>query len=103
MAQAAHTPTPWKFEDEYVRADALNGDEGGNIVADVYTRPSHSHSPEMEANAAFIVRAVNAHDALVEALEIMVGSYEDRQCWPGKKDVLLDKMNAVLALAKGDT
>lgn len=56
------TPTPWKIYDDadphHVRIMGRFADTGNAHVADIL-------SP---ANAAFIVKAVNNHDALVEAL-----------------------------------
>jgi hypothetical protein len=50
---AAHTPTPWRIG---IAGRVLGGD-GLSVV-----------SFNRKANAAFIVRAVNAHDDLVAAL-----------------------------------
>lgn len=61
-----HSPTPWVFEDEYVR------DCGGDIVADVYVQPTADAGESMEANAEHIVRCVNLHDELVEAMELVI-------------------------------
>lgn len=68
-----HTPTPWKLnkaldgehvvydpQTQYGIAYTHSGDGKGAHIEDEDTRL---------ANAAFIVRAVNAHDALVKALE----------------------------------
>jgi hypothetical protein len=67
MTDATHTPTPW----------ALNLNWVGHVydVAGPDYQPicmvaldEHHHDVRL-ANAAFIVKAVNAHEALVEALE----------------------------------
>ncbi len=67
-----HTPTPWKAQQglsstsprlEIVRADL------SAFVAQVHR--THDGNKEAEANAAFIVRACNSHDALVEALSAL--------------------------------
>ena len=67
-----HTPTPWKqgFKDnQCIYADYKN-------VANVQCREK-----EWQANAEFIVRAVNAHEELVEAckgaIEQMEGFLSD--------------------------
>lgn len=77
MSKTAHTPTPWAVEDPF-------GPEQYSIVQDglaAYDWQFIAHVPvgnlvdgefprmQAEANAAFIVRAVNSHDALVSALE----------------------------------
>jgi len=54
-----HTPTPWIVEDGYIKCPKHN-------IGSV----NSCRSTEGSANAKFIVRAVNAHDALVEALEL---------------------------------
>lgn len=59
---SAQTPTPWRVG-PYYKSDVLN-QEGGTICT---CRPMGS--PAAEANADFIVRAVNSHDAMREALE----------------------------------
>ena len=56
-----HTPTPW------VIFKAGIGEENGDGIASLWRE-----GDEREANAALIVRAVNAHEALVEALESLL-------------------------------
>lgn len=50
------TPRPWATSGRFVYAD-------GRAVSDCF-----KNTPEAEANARLIVRAVNAHEALVTAL-----------------------------------
>jgi hypothetical protein len=62
-----HTPTPW-------RAVIYGNSEwevwGGDLLVADVTTPEDPLQPEVaEANAAFIVRAVNSHEALVAALK----------------------------------
>jgi hypothetical protein len=76
-----HTPTPWYYDAETktIRAKSREafdkstqmGDYRGCIVADLSEAiGEREHAiPEAEANAAFIVRAVNSHDALLEVLD----------------------------------
>lgn len=58
-----HTPPPWKVYDDsdplHIAIKGFRSDIGGAHVADVL-------SPD---NAAFLLKAVNNHDALVRALE----------------------------------
>jgi hypothetical protein len=71
-----HTPTPWHAviptidRQKMIGHPIINNDDGESI--DNY-----------EANAKFIVRAVNCHDELVDALEMMMdkygGMYDDYQ------------------------
>ena len=68
---AAHTPTPWYF-------DELRGNDGMGYVcgpADEVITHHGDHSLSQginQANAAFIVRACNAHEELVEAARTTV-------------------------------
>lgn len=86
---SGHTPTPWRVEtgttliwgDCTICDDGTTPDRLGVPVADAQLarpwsdgRPSYN---EADANAAFIVRAVNSHDALVKALENIAGNDEE--------------------------
>ena len=67
MDAPKHTALPWSFEAE--GADyAVRGANGELLILDTCYYPS-APFPE---DAAFIVRAVNSHDDLVEALEAVV-------------------------------
>jgi hypothetical protein len=66
----SHTPTPWSVQ-------AINGTMDREIK--LFKQPNYLYSPmpgvrvkghNAEANAEFIVRACNAHDELVAALEV---------------------------------
>lgn len=63
MTKQQHTPTPWRLDGWDIKS-AEN--QGRHIVAHSDSAWAHNRDG---ANATFIVRAVNAHDALVEALE----------------------------------
>lgn len=56
-----HTPTPWKEQGLAIR------DADGDLICDVYV--GGINSTQNEANRAFIVRAVNSHDELLELLK----------------------------------
>lgn len=64
-----HTPTPWRVYDHMPNCieDAM-----GN---DVFAQAMNKGSERNEANAAFIVQACNAHDALVAALRDVLSQY----------------------------
>ena len=71
----AHTPTPWgkrralrPVDGEYDCGIWAEIEDRPHVIAECYGRVSDTIRPDAEANAAFIVRAVNAHEALVEAL-----------------------------------
>jgi len=65
--KAAHTPTPWSVRAS--RNDEGYGllicDEDQTILAGMDTWLGPTPEAEMEANAAFIVRACNSHEALL--------------------------------------
>ena len=58
-----HKPTPWKI----LNTNHTIVSKNNECIAE-YNNRRWSHD-QCQANAAFIVRAVNSHDALVEALE----------------------------------
>ena len=64
---------------------------------------------DLEAEADLIVRAVNAHDALVEALEAMVDNLVqladsgDAGFWDAEDQECVKQARAALALARGQT
>ena len=64
-----HSPLPWRVSGDHPsRVDITP--EFGYAVANLFL------TPETEANAAFIVRACNAHDALTHYVELAVGRVE---------------------------
>lgn len=71
-----HTPTPWKTDGYIINANSLN--EFGNFV--ILSMPHRDENikavKENEANAAFIVKAVNSHYELVSALKDMIDDIE---------------------------
>lgn len=69
MSETEHSPTPWVLGFDYHRTLIRTGDAStGRRVATTFITGDASAKVNV-ANAAFIVRAVNSHDALVEALE----------------------------------
>lgn len=60
----AHTKTPWRNA-----CFQVYGSDNSRIAHTGMGQLPPSRSSESEANAAFIVKAVNAHDNLVKALE----------------------------------
>jgi len=59
-----HTPLPWR-----ALPNRNIVDRRGHFVANVQLGVSSMNTVEMDANAAFICRAVNSHPLVVEALE----------------------------------
>lgn len=100
---AEHTPTPWTTDDFNIFGanDALLASQE-SVQLDYET---------CAANAEFIVRAVNAHDALVAAAEQALwhwGSDSDRRAildagggWKTDTFDAVDQIRAALRLARG--
>ena len=83
----SHTATP------FVRADK----DGGITVRGAHDLPVAEiwFNGAQEANADFIVRACNSHDALVDALStaylrlLLIGDYRDRHTSDGQSELCL--------------
>lgn len=73
----AHTPTPWKVYRTPSGAIRGIGEANGDGILD-HHGGFWRMGAEAEANAAFIVRAVNAHDDLIETLH-EVAEFLDNQ------------------------
>ena len=70
---AEHTPLPWFVGKDYYGGISIRTKEtpASNIVGDdaIFENTGHGAGDMSPEDAAFIVRAVNAHDELVAALE----------------------------------
>lgn len=79
ILRAAHTELPWEAGSQATLSDprmVYCNDATGQRVADC-TGEYLFHTDEvMRANAAFIVRACNAHYQMLEALKNVLGSLE---------------------------
>lgn len=95
---SGHTPTPWSYDGNCTGHIS----QGGAAIAKAYC----------EADVRFIVRAVNAHEAMVEAMEALLPSvgwsnYDDdelrreHELGNGKAKKIL-AARAALKLARGD-
>jgi hypothetical protein len=104
---AEHTKTPWKI------AGAVHiyspGEGGGNVCSMSDPRVStvvgytdvaldSKDADEAYANAAFIVRCVNAHDDLVKALEAVRDNLV-RLAWD-ENSIMVEGIDKVLAKVK---
>ena len=75
------TPRPWKItRTEGSLGVGLDWAITGRWTA-IATLFDEDDDPEQEANAALIVRAVNNHDALVEALEALLAAVPEKPYW----------------------
>lgn len=97
MARTAHTPTPWRVSlDAYV----VHVETDRTLAACPATLTIGAD--EARANADLIVRAVNAHESLVSALERIEAMLSDGMALGrNQKRALADSARAALALAKG--
>jgi len=83
MTETAHTPLPWEaqvLETENDPGVYIVGSNLGGLVCAALPWPTEIDAGEysrVEANAAFIVHAVNSHHRLVEALEAFAFVGED--------------------------
>lgn len=78
MSKTSHTPTPWKVVSGTEHHGPYIETQHGRTIADLYfmggpsagdPKPVWHMDDEAEANAAFIVRAVNAYQPMLEALK----------------------------------
>lgn len=112
----AHTPTPWRavIHSRSIEGKAPNQFSypikpvgGSFVIANVTLAYPETADNEMrldyaqgEANAAFIVRAVNSHAALVEALERIVAISENRPAIRGRPVIrTMHQMEGVARIA----
>lgn len=89
--KTTHTPTPWTTFQSQGENGAIT-DGNGNVIAEGLT----------EENAAFIVRAVNSHEALLEAAKVLVNSIK----WSGDINQVnlapkISVLRAAIAKAEG--
>ena len=87
-----HTPTPWRVLIQ-TGFNPLLLDDNDKIVGEI-------HSP---AAANWVMRAVNAHDALVEALTAIIAKFESDPDDLETMDAGIKIARAALKLAKGET
>jgi hypothetical protein len=104
---AAHTPTPWRVESlgqnnfRIISEPAAKGLAMTALwVADLPNYADHS-----KADAAFIVRAANAHAALVAALENALPWFldmaEGQSFSPATAQLIADKIKLALSEVEG--
>jgi len=98
-----HTPTPWSVS--ALDYWSIVGD--GKHIADCRVQDERtigrSRDHESEANAALIVRAVNAHEALVGALESVAQAFAVEHIAEVIPPSVATKVKAALRAAKGES
>ncbi len=100
----AHTPVPWRVGirdelDNTLSIDAGRVGPKANFVARVLPQPFYTQG-EQDANAAFIVQACNAHEALVEVCEGLLDLIDVDETLLAI--ILRRKAEAALKLARGE-
>jgi hypothetical protein len=104
MTETKHTPTPWYWEHNpnghgpYVRA--TNGTKRKIAATWCQNQSPVSNIKQNEANAEFIVRACNAHDNLVAALDAAYGELLADDHRDGARLCLLSNIEKALSKAK---
>ena len=70
-----HTPTPWNYDITAGNSFSIYCEGTIKTIASVLFKDVNymPNEKEAEANAKFIVKAVNSHDKLIEALKSLVG------------------------------
>lgn len=101
-----HTPTPWQLQDGLSNRNITTSE--GDCIARVDMAIEqdeqgkwHPNHEVTEANAAFIVRACNSHEALVEALGYYVAQHRKwRFDLPERNENDGKEWNRTLAIAE---
>jgi hypothetical protein len=75
QTEGKHTPGPWEIvvTVNTGRVNIFSADLSKPYHLGTFVSGSRNDLPTFKANAAFIVRACNAHHALIEALEYVAG------------------------------
>lgn len=90
-----HTPTPWKvlgytpYGEDYRITDDI-----GNDIA-IVPHWDDEAKIEARANAAFIVKAVNCHEELLEALKEAKKAIQEQMNCCGESDILMAPMDLI--------
>jgi hypothetical protein len=98
-----HTPPPWRLKDDPQYLIQAGGEsEDPYTVANCWSGPFAPTKAVARENARLVVRAVNAHAALVDACEAALETLEHAELNRWEQEVA-DRLRAALALAKGET
>lgn len=99
--KAKHTPMPWWLDDDGNIASGF----GVSYITIADPRCSKAIDPqEIDANAEFIIRAVNSHEELLETLKYCLGVFQLRgsgQESPKSNSEMCDLIGGVVAKAEG--
>lgn len=118
--ETKNTPTPWglhhgeKYSRVLMKPDSCTDDFIAEVTSDMTGIEYEDDDANRKANAAFIVRACNAHDDVVAALSAIVSDYlgwakkisTNGIKWdcdtPEFIPALYDQASAALAKARGE-
>lgn len=90
--EVSHTPTPWKIE---WNIDPINAGEHSTGEVQIWADVS-------EADAAFIVRAVNAHQEMKLTLEsVLANIQENKEAFGGSRYSIISMIKKAIAKAEG--
>jgi hypothetical protein len=103
MSNTKHTPTPWRLiEGNLIKQDYRPiglDDSSGVLIGSVCGHPSSGFYPTEEegaANAAFIVRACNSHEQLVNGLKNALED-GDNGDWQSARRAIVEALTAAEA------
>lgn len=113
-----HTPTPWKlYQGHYMGPLEIVTDRTGKpndnfqeltigeVRSTIWESDNDSAWQRTKANAAFIVRAVNAHEELLRAahaaLNLSVERAESRKKWTVRDQQVHEMLEKAIARAEG--
>lgn len=104
-----HTPVPWQMWAEGNSVDIYERRSfgKGKFIASVpFQNPIDASADEPGANAQFIVKAVNNHERLLEALTLALPyvemAIEDQVYKAGAVDRMVKKIKDAIKLAEGE-
>lgn len=91
-AEAKHTPTPWRIEEEEEMPDRIHAIYGRDNATIVETDSGYYNPSRIDAE--FIVRAVNSHEALLEVAKRL-----KKYAWCNVPAAMSEELKAVINLA----
>lgn len=105
-----HTPTPWDLYTKLAKPHEPYSliDADGAIVAVILWHPDTMEPEEADANAHFMLRAVNSHEVLVAALKEareVIKAWRGPDAWEiyDRHSPEMIRLNRALALAEKES
>ena len=99
MQNEAHTPTPWRV---HPRDETAVVGPHLEPIAQALAVSIGTPEAALEANAAFICQAVNAHEALVQAAKFALNLLDELETGGAENFAEQEALRAALKLAKGE-